>query len=383
MPVGKHPRAPSPDVLIVGGGVIGMMLARALARSGRRVELLERGGCGREASWAGGGIVSPLYPWRYPAAVSRLAGEAQRAYPLLAEELAAETGIDIELDRTGLLMLQVEDGAAARRWAAAGGGALESICPDEVRALQPGLEQPHEDALWMPGVANVRNPRLLRALRVALGQMPRVTVREHCGVDRVLVSGSRVTGVEAGGRQHAAGEVILCAGAWTASLLQPVGCGAAIAPVRGQMLLFQPAPGLLQRIVLSDGRYLIPRRDGHILVGSTLEYVGDRPGVTATAQQALHAAAVRMLPALREVPLKAHWNGLRPGAPDGVPCMGRVEPYANLYVSAGHFRNGLVLAPAATAFMCALFEGAADPVAVADYAPPSSSSAPMPSFFMR
>ncbi len=371
------------DWLIVGGGVIGMMLARELAQQGARVDLLEHGACGEQASWAGGGIVSPLYPWRYCEPVTRLAREAQLAYPLLAETLLAETGIDIELCTSGLLMLRVEDDALALDWAAQTQQPLQRINRERVTQLQPGVGDISAEALWMPDVANLRNPRLLQALRASLLQQAGVRLQEHTPVTGLLRAGSEVTGVQtAQGALHAGG-VILCAGAWTGELLATLDFRLPVVPVRGQMLLFEPTPGLLERIVLADGHYLIPRADGHVLVGSTLEYVGFERGVTANAYRKLHAAAVRLLPALERVPVKLHWSGLRPGAPDGVPFMGQVGEYRNLYVSAGHFRNGLVLAPAATRFMLRYLAGEVAAAESGMYAPQSSSSAPMPSFFMR
>lgn len=362
------------DFLIVGGGVIGMMLARELAFAGMSVRILERGECGKESSWAGGGIVSPLYPWRYPGAVTRLASWSQREYPRLAQELSAQSGCDVEYVETGLLILRVEDHKRALEWAAENGRVLESVDQDTLRSLQPGLSDHWENALWMPGVANVRNPRLAHALRACLNREPRVTIEEGCAADSLLKNGGRVSGARVQGGSFGAGHTIVCGGAWSAQVLEQLGYQLPVIPVRGQMLIHHPAPGLLKRVVLADGRYLIPRADGRILIGSTLEYVGFDKRVSADAYASLRTSALGLLPGLHEVPVEAHWSGLRPGSPDGIPVMGDVPGTAGLSVCAGHFRNGLVLAPASARFMADQLLGRETCFTAGDYMPGASTA---------
>lgn len=351
----------SPDYLVVGGGVIGMMLARRLAQAGATVTLVERAECGKESSWAGGGIVSPLYPWRYPEAVTCLAGWSQENYARIAAELSEQSGCDVEHVQTGLLILQVEDRALALQWAARNARRLEEVDQQTLRDLQPGLSGRWEQALWMPGVANVRNPRLGRALRIWLRDHPRVRVLENTSVRRLEASHRAISGVMTASGTFHAGHTVVCGGAWSASLLEPYGYRLPIVPVRGQMLIHQPAPGLLERVVLADGRYLIPRLDGRILVGSTLEYAGFSKKLTSEAYRSLRRSALGLLPALKEVPVEAHWCGLRPGSPDGIPVMGPVPGMQRLSVCAGHFRNGLVLAPASAEFMAGQLLGQQTP----------------------
>lgn len=369
---GQHPN--KADFLIVGGGVIGMMLARNLALAGAAVTLVERAVCGMEASWAGGGIVSPLYPWRYPEPVTCLANWSQAHYPDLVAELACKTACDAQYTQTGLLILQVEDRARALDWAAGHGHRVEVLKHDALNRLQPGLAAHWETALWMPGVANLRNPRLARALRSALQQHPQATLVEGTAVQRLREQDGRITGACTSAGLFRAGETVICGGAWSAGLLEQVSYRLPVVPVRGQMLIHQPRPGLLERVVLADGRYLIPRQDGRILVGSTLEYAGFSKRVTADAQQSLRRSAARLLPALRQVPVEAHWCGLRPGSKDGVPVMGRVPDVQGLSVCAGHFRNGLVLAPASAQLMADMLLEREPVFPVAAYAPLSSCS---------
>jgi glycine oxidase len=169
-------------VLLVGGGAIGLLSAYSLAQAGVEVCLLDKSECGRESSWAGGGIVSPLYPWRYSPAVTALAHWSQDYYPGLGQRLFAETGIDPEVHETGLYWLDLDDEEEALAWAAREGRPLAPVAMDRVHAAVPPLGSGYARAIYMAGVANVRNPRLTRALRAALLQMPNVSLREGCEV---------------------------------------------------------------------------------------------------------------------------------------------------------------------------------------------------------
>lgn len=336
-------------VAILGAGVIGLLTARLLLQRGVRVLIADRQLPARAASWAGGGIVSPLYPWRYSSAVTALAQGAQEAHRWLAESLRRETGIDPQYNPCGLLMLAPPDEQHALLWCRRNHRKAVQCDESATAVIQPGLSP--SPALWMPEIGNVRNPRLLQALLAFVSSHPLaecrwqsdVVLRAGDGGEELLVNGERI----------AADAVVVAAGAWSAALLQPLGVKLPVVPVRGQMIQYAPVPGLLRRIVLSGGRYLIPRRDGRILAGSTLEFTGFDSGTTADARNELHAAAVALLPALRHAHIENHWAGLRPGAPAGIPFIDRIAG-TRVSVNAGHFRNGLVLAPAAAALGVAL-----------------------------
>lgn len=353
------------DFLIVGGGIIGLLLARELSAEGASVTVIERGECGREASWAGGGIVSPLYPWRYSQAVTALASSAQKAYPTLAGRLREETGIDPEWECTGLLMLDAADSREALSWAQGVGSAMSTLSRQSIYKREPALAPGFEQGLWMPEIANIRNPRLLKALLKSLQLQSRVRLLQHSCVTEFIhddgVGERTLKGVEVvqnGQRgKILGGQVVVTAGAWSGDLLKSLKIDVAVQPVKGQMLLLKPDKQVINSIVLTNGRYLIPRRDGHILIGSTLEYTGYDKSTSIQAQQSLFASATGLIPELRTVPIISQWAGLRPGAAQGVPFICRVPGFRNLSVNAGQFRNGLVLAPASAGLLADVLLG--------------------------
>ena len=344
---------------MVGAGAIGMLTALALRARGYAVTLLDRQAVGQESSWAGGGILSPLYPWHYSAAVNALAQRSQQLYPALVERLLNETGVNPELLHSGLLMLDdvaSQDASLGQDveplvWATTQGVKLRRVAGADVPTVQTGVAHGHEGAWWMPEVMQIRNPRLLRALRQAL-DVHGVRLLERVELQAVAVTAGRVQGVRVNGQAMSADAVVLTAGAWSAQVLQQLGLARAhapaIEPVRGQMMVLNAPHSGLQRVVMSEGRYLIPRKDGRVLVGSTVEYAGFEKLTTDAARESLHSFALRLCSALAGAPIEAHWAGLRPGSPQGIPYIGEHPGITGLFVHAGHFRNGLVMGPAST-----------------------------------
>ncbi|MBI2383657.1 MAG: glycine oxidase ThiO [Gammaproteobacteria bacterium] len=330
------------SVVVIGGGVVGLSTAHALATAGCAVTVFERRSGAQEASWAGGGILAPLMPWECPAALSSVLAYSQRIYPALCATLHAHTGVDPEWTRSGALILGGhEDPAGVGQW----------LQPQELAATEPSVRAGR--ALLLDDVAQVRNPRLLAAFYARLPQLGvRLRLEEDAtGLD---VRGGRVAGVRAGAERLAADAVVVAAGAWSPALLDPTGLKLPVRPVKGQMLLLRGRPGLFRRIVLGCEAYLVPRRDGRILVGSTVEDAGFDKRPTESARIALRAAAEALVPATAGLPLEAHWAGLRPGSPDGLPYIGRHPELPNLFVNTGHFRLGLTLAPASAELLADL-----------------------------
>ena len=355
-------------ILVVGGGAIGLLSAHMLAEEGVEVCLLDQGELGRESSWAGGGIVSPLYPWRYRPAVTALAHWSQDFYPQLGARLLDDTGVDPEVYVTGLYWLDQEQ-AAPLAWAAREHRPLQAVSMDSVYRAVPALARGFSQALHMSRVANVRNPRLVKALRVALEQLPNVSVHEQCAVSGFIREGGRICGVRSARGDLRADRVVVAAGAWSGELLRSLGIELPVEPVKGQMILYKCAEDFLTSIVLANGRYAIPRRDGHVLIGSTLEHEGFDKTPTDEALVSLRASAMGLLPALAEAEVVGHWAGLRPGSPHGIPFIGPVPGCEGLWLNCGHFRNGLVLAPASCRLLSDLLLGRAPVVDPAPYAP--------------
>lgn len=355
------------DCIVIGGGLIGMLTARELAEGGLTVTLVERGRAGREASWAGGGILSPLYPWRFAQAITVLAGWSQGRYRFLSEALRQETGIDPQWTRSGLLMLNVQDPTEALAWGTEHRIGIQRLGPEAASTVEPALQIPHGDALWMPGVAQIRNPRLIKALRRSL-ELRGMDIREHTEVTGLLAE-DHIQGVRTAAGIIEASRVVVASGAWSGQLVEPMGWSLPITPVKGQMILFQGEPGLLRRMVMEGSHYLIPRRDGRILAGSTVEHRGFDKSTTPQAREELHKAALSLIPALAECSIERHWTGLRPGSPDGIPYIGEHPALPELYIHTGHYRNGIVIGPASARLLADLILGRTPIVDPAPYDP--------------
>ncbi len=325
------------DCLIIGGGVIGMMSARALAISGATVALIEQRACGKESSWAGGGIISPLYPWMYSDMVNDLSMASQAVYEELCATLFADTGIDTEYIRSGLLMMDEYDRYEAIDW----------------MAVHKVNAEKHPQGALFTSVAQVRNPRLLKALKSDILKRG-VEIVEFSKVEELIVEKDKVLGVKTEHKNYYGDNSIICGGAWSSALLDIKN---EVYPVKGQMIVIKSKPGVLEHIVLDKGRYLIPRKDGRILIGSTTENVGfDRSLNKQVGVELLEFASSRFT-ALRGASIEHHWSGFRPASKSGV-MIKKYEKLEGLYLNTGHLRNGLNMAPESAERLLALINHA-------------------------
>lgn len=338
------------DFIIAGAGVAGLATAQSLLLQGARVTLIERGAAGRESSWAGGGILAPLCPWDYPDEVTRLTSLGAKMFPQWSEDLRAATDIDPEYDVSGMLVLPPFELSLAQQW-----------CREHQFSLVK-----NDDALLLTQVAQVRNPRLVQALRKHV-EILGGRILEQSEVSQVVTEGDRVRGLLTSQGRLSADRYIVCAGAWSKQVLGEHALQLDIKPVRGQMLLYKFAAPPLQHIILQDGLYLIPRRDGHLLVGSTLEDAGFDKSTTAEARATLQQRAQLILPALKDMPVVQHWSGLRPGSPGNIPVIGQHPGLQNLYLNTGHFRYGVTMAPASVEILLNELSGAKQPFDVSPY----------------
>jgi len=341
----------SADVLILGAGVSGLATAWALASRGIEVCVLERGPVARESTWAGAGILSLLLPWHYLEPVVTLAEHGRRLWPAWLDRLQALTGLDAEYRITGMLVAEAGELATARTWGERHGWRVEVAPPEFV----PACPLP-DGGVWLPEVAQVRNPRLARLLESAVRALG-VQVLPHTAATGLTIAQGRLTGVETPAGRFTCAHAVVCAGAWSRGLLGTLALGVDIRPVRGQILLLRARPDLVPAVVYRGGRYLVPRADGHVLVGSTLEEAGFDKSTTAQATAALLDFARQACPALVQATVARQWAGLRPGSPGNVPTIARHPEVAGLWLNAGHFRYGLTMAPAAAELIAAAILG--------------------------
>ncbi len=356
-----------PDVLIVGGGAIGLLSARELAAEGLRVTIIEKGQAGQESSWAGGGILSPVDPWHAAEPILALCRWSQPRYRDLAARLLDETGIDPEWVQSGFLISCGDEFAAAAAWCRKENLDWRPMTAADLSATEPNVRLPAEGMLLIPGIAQIRNPRFVRSLRQAVERQG-VRILEGEQMNEIEVIEGRVASVVSATGRHRAGSFLMAAGAWsrllTPHLIPPI----QVEPVKGQMLAFRGHPEWLSRIVVSEGRYLIPRRDGVILAGSTVEYTDFDKRATDSARTQLERYAGSVLPQLKTAEILRHWAGLRPGSPTGIPYICRHTHHSNFYLNCGHFRNGLVTAPASARLIADLILQRTPTLPAKDYA---------------
>lgn len=341
--------AKSADVIVVGAGVVGCSVAYHLAQKGvNKVLVLDRGAIGGEASGAAAGMLAPQCEAAGPGPFLDFCVAARRYYERIAPELKDLTRIDIEYLRWGILYLLDEEGDEAAegryRWQTELGLDVERLTADEVGKLEPGLTKDIGGALFFPGDHHVNNAELTRALAEA-ARMLGVEIAEGSPVTGFVYQEDRVVGVRTAKEIYTASHVILCTGAWSGLLGAPLGRRIPVEPARGQMLCAELAEPPLRHPVWGKGGYLVPRLNGELIVGSTVEYVGFEKSVTLDAIHRLSELTLSLLPGLAQQPFARAWAGFRPHAKDGLPIIGPLEGLDGLSIATGHFRNGILLGP--------------------------------------
>ena len=344
------------DVVVVGGGVAGLAAARELARRGLSVVVVESRAAGAGASGAAAGMLAPQSEADRRDELFELLCASREMYPDFAASLRDETGIDIELDRTGTLYLafDAEDLEEVERrfaWQSRAGLAVERLTAEEARSLEPRVSTGVRAALLFPRDWQVESRLLVRALAAsARGSGARLL--EGGRATGLRVEAGRVTGVETPEGILNAGAVVVAAGAWSSELLNSDAPSddPRVEPVRGQVLCFRrhdsQAP-FVRHVVYSPRGYLVPRRDGRLLAGSTTERVGFDCRVTEEGARSIRARAEEIAPGVSALALSDSWAGLRPRASDGLPVVGESGDVRGLFYATGYYRNGILLAPAA------------------------------------
>lgn len=358
----------TPDVLIVGGGVIGCAIARELAGGGRSVVLVERGALGSEASTAAAGVLSVASGDDVDGPRLALRQASLVRYPEIAAALRDETGIDVEYARTGVLELCLtpDEVAAAQAKAAsrcAAGFAVEWWPAARLRAEEPAITPAALGALACLDDAQVQCARLVDAYATAARRRGALLLP---GVECTQVAwrDDRVARVTVAGTIVTPESVVFAAGAWTPAVS---GRSLPIAPVGGQMLALRAQPPPCRHVLFHAGGSVTPQRRGELWVGGTIDAAGFATAVTLAGLAELHADLIRMLPGAADLPVARVWYGIRPGAPDGGPIIGLVG--RNAVVASGHHRNGILLAPITAELVRSLLDGTSAPVAPEPFAP--------------
>jgi glycine oxidase len=342
------------EVIIIGAGVIGLTIARALAQRGvRAVMLIESGRPGAEASWAAGGILAPQVEVDHRDDFFQLACASRDLYPEFAASLKEETGVDVELDTTGTICLGFApaDEAELRHryeWQQGEGFDVEWLTGDQVRRLEPCISDKVLCAVRFPRDFQIDNRRLISAL-VRANEELGVQLVTGLSVNALRIRNEKVYGVETPNGFVDAPIVVVAAGAWSSLINAPVSAPGwppfEIEPVRGQMLCFEAHPQIARHVIYSSLGYLVPRHDGRVLAGSTVEQVGFDKSVTNEGRDAIRLMALEIAPGIAALPVIDSWAGFRPRAKDGLPVLGSSAAVAGLFFATGHYRNGILLAP--------------------------------------
>ncbi len=339
----------APDVAIVGAGVMGCAIALRLAQAGLAVTVIERGIPGAEASSAAAGILGPQWESDAYGPLMELGLRSRALYPAFVDELRALSGIDIGFVRSGLIEVALteadEDALTTRcRWQAARGLNTELLSPPALRALEPALGPAARLGLRMVDEGHVNARSLARALSQAAA-IAGARFLQGRYVRRVVTRAGRVSGVELDGEILSAGTVVLAAGSWS-SLVEGGGVPAPmVRPARGQMVSIEMRPPLFRHVIAAHGRgYLVPRLDGAVLAGSTLEMVGFRKEVTVGGLADILTLVRTLVPDLAAAPVTETWSNFRPYTEDRLPVMG-VTAVPGMLVATGHYRYGILLTP--------------------------------------
>jgi glycine oxidase len=335
------------DVIVVGGGIIGIALSIALRKRGVRVLVVERGEPGREASHAAAGMLADC-TLETSAALQPLAKASARMYPEFVHELQDESGIKVDLRDNGTILFALPEHITELIEFQA-----EHALPAPLADLEPDLADVESPAFYLK--ERSVDPRALVAAALKAAKHRGVDISSGTTVTDVLLSNGRVAGVSTDRTRYSAPCVVNCAGAWAGNLSThrfPT------RPVKGQMLAVACARhNVLRHVIRAPDVYLVPRSDGRILIGSTLEEAGYDKRTDAETIRRLHQAAIRLVPALGQARVLEDWAGLRPGTPDDLPMLGATDT-PGYFVATGHFRDGILLTPVTAHVIAQLVTGA-------------------------
>ncbi len=338
------------EVLIIGGGIIGLSIARELHQKGvKKITILERGLIGKESSYAAAGMLAPHAETEKQDDFFYFCDESNKLYPQFSEDLFDETGVDIELDKNGTLYLAFNESDVyeiRRRfeWQKAAGLQIEHLTARETRQAEAFISPDVLESLFFPNDWQVENRKLLKALQ-KYADSNGIEIIENAEVTNLLIKNNKVIGAQTNAEKIFAGKTVLTTGAWTSLIKADKLTMPPVKPIRGQMIAFQTAKRLFEKVIYSPRGYLVPRIDGRILTGATVEDVGFDKNNTAVGVEFLRENALEIAPSLINLEIAEKWAGLRPSAPDGLPVLGSFPQVENFLIATAHYRNGILLAP--------------------------------------
>ena len=359
------------DVIVVGGGIIGLSIAREVAAHGRSVLVLERGETGEGASWAAAGMLAPQTEAEQNGPFFQLCAASHRMYRAWTDQIREQTGLDPEYVASGLLLLAPTDGdlAALRQrfaWQRTLGLTWEVLSTADTQKLEPALTMPVAGAILIPGEHQVAPRKLSSALRAAcVGWKAEIRTRQR--VDEILSDGRRVTGVRVGNDIVSSPYVVVASGAWTSEIsgLQPQ---IPVSPRKGQILSLTMRGQTFTHMIQWGHSYAVPRPSGELVIGATNEDVGFDRSLTPAGIGQLLSAVQQLSTVAASYPIQEMWAGFRPATPDGLPVLGRGRLPGLVYAT-GHYRNGILLAPITAAAVLALIEDRPPVVPLEAFAP--------------
>lgn len=339
------------DILIIGGGVIGLSIAHELHQQGvKSITLVEKGTLGNEASRAAAGMLAPSSETEKNDDFYALCVESNSLYPHLADQLLVETGIDIEFDPSGTLYLAFNDNDIAeedRRFRVQSGIGVNISRLDrrQILEIEPNVSSEVISGLLYADDRQVENRKLLDALK-RYAEINDIKIVENCEIASIEIENDRVIGARTAAGLYHAGHTVLATGAWTSLIkLDNAAFPVRIRPIRGQILSFKAVPGSLKKVIYSPRGYMVPRTDGRLLAGATVEDCGFDSGTTKEGLEQLRRSASEIAPMTANLEVSESWAGLRPLSDDEHPILGRFAGLEDLTIATGHYRNGILLAP--------------------------------------
>lgn len=357
------------SALIIGGGIIGCTIALELLRAGFRCTIIDKGALNQEASTAAAGMLGAQVEIHHPGAFYELCEWSQQLYREWTEHIQRIGGLSPQYIDQGILRaafteedeLELKSRLAWIRHA-------EWLTPAQMRAIEPGLSSQIRGGLSFQRDHQVHPVHLAQALKASLHKLG-CDIREWTPAFSLIQRNGRIQGVKTAAGELYADQVILASGAWASPLTEPLGLTLPLFPVKGQCISVRTAAPVIRSTVFTKGCYVVPKRDGSMIIGATQEECGFDKRCHASVIGSLHAAASRLLPELAEAEFVSTWAGLRPGTPDDLPYIGASVKAPGLLIAAGHYRNGILLAPATGKLIKQLATGEATELDVAPFSP--------------